>query len=84
MKPNKKVNRIRMATARYESTEVDRRTWLHAPSGTYGLPAVAPPIGIYTSAKMNSIARLCHIGHGFLKFSLIILHSERKICGNVM
>ena len=26
------------------------------------------------------IARLCHIGHSFLKFSLILLNSERKIC----
>ena len=30
------------------------------------------------------IARLCHIGHGFLKFSLILLNSERFISGNVM
>ena len=30
------------------------------------------------------IARLCHIGHGFLKFSLIYLNSVRKVCGNVM
>ena len=25
---------------RYESTEVDRRTWLHVPAGLLGLPAV--------------------------------------------
>ena len=31
-----------------------------------------------------SIARLCHIGHGFLKFSLILLNSDRKIYGDVM
>ena len=30
------------------------------------------------------IGRLYHIGHSFLKFSLILLNSERKICGNVM
>ena len=26
----------------------------------------------------SGIARLCHIGHGFLKFSVISLNSERK------
>ena len=31
-----------------------------------------------------NIARLCHIGNGFLKFSLILLNSERKIYCNVM
>ena len=36
-------------------------------------------------AKISTrIARLCHIGQGFLKFSLILFNSERKICGNVM
>ena len=30
------------------------------------------------------IAPLCHIGHGFLKFSLIYLNSDKKVCGNVM
>ena len=30
------------------------------------------------------IVRLCHIGHGFLKLSLILFNSERKTCGNVM
>ena len=33
---------------------------------------------------MVSIARLCHVGHGFLKFSLILLNSERKLCGKVI
>ena len=28
---------------------------------------------------LYSIARLCHIGLGFLKFSLTLLKSERKI-----
>ena len=27
----------------------------------------------------SCIARLCHIGHGFLKFYLILLNSEIKI-----
>ena len=34
--------------------------------------------------QYRSIVRLCHIGHGFLKFSLTLLNSERKLCGNVM
>ena len=29
-----------MLSKRYESTEVDRRTWLHVPSGLTGPPAV--------------------------------------------
>ena len=32
----------------------------------------------------TSIARLCYIGHSFLKFSPILLNSERKICDKVM
>ena len=32
----------------------------------------------------RSIVRLCHTGHGFLKFSLKLLNSDRKICGIVM
>ena len=27
---------------------------------------------------------MCHIEHGFLKVSLILSNSERKICGKVM
>ena len=30
------------------------------------------------------IARLCHIGHGFLRFSHMLLNSERKICNKAM
>ena len=29
-----------MLSKRYESTEVDRKTWLHVPSGLIGPPAV--------------------------------------------
>ena len=29
-----------MLSKRYESTEVDRRTWLHGPRGLTGPPAV--------------------------------------------
>ena len=35
------------------------------------------------NTAQGDIARLSHIGHGFLKFSLILLNSERKICNNV-
>ena len=28
-----------MLSKRYESTEVDRRTWLHVPSGLHGPPS---------------------------------------------
>ena len=31
-----------MLSKRYESTEVDRRSWLHVPSGLTGPPAVTP------------------------------------------
>ena len=31
-----------MLSIRYESTEVDRRTWLHVPRGHFGPPAVTP------------------------------------------
>ena len=37
-----------------------------------------------TLESVPSIVRLCHIGHGFIKFSLILLNSERKIFGKVM
>ena len=30
-----KTRKILMLSKRYESTEVDRRTWLHVPSGTH-------------------------------------------------
>ena len=40
--------------------------------------------GQFQFHTFSSIARLCHIGHGFLKFSLIYLNSERKVCGNVL
>ena len=30
-----KIRKILMLSKRYESTEVDRRTWLHVPSGTH-------------------------------------------------
>ena len=30
----------------------------------------------YRCVRFLDIARLCHIGHGFLKFSLILLNSE--------
>ena len=29
------IHKILMLSKRYESTEVDRRTWLHLPSGTH-------------------------------------------------
>ena len=29
-----------MLSKRYESTEVDRRTWLHAPSGTHSSTSI--------------------------------------------
>ena len=31
-----------------------------------------------SSGTKVRITRLCHIGHGFLKFCYILLHSERK------
>ena len=34
------TRKILMLSKRYESTEVDRRTWLHVPSGLIGPPAV--------------------------------------------
>ena len=34
--------------------------------------------------KRCTIARLCHIGIGFLKFSLMLLNPERMIYGKVM
>ena len=34
--------------------------------------------------SISCIARLCHIRHGFLKFSLKLLNLERQIWGNVM
>ena len=30
-----KTRKIKMLSKRYESTEVDRRTWLHVPSGIH-------------------------------------------------
>ena len=33
------TRKILMLSKRYESTEVDRGTWLHVPSGLTGLPA---------------------------------------------
>ena len=30
------------------------------------------------------ITRLCHIGHGFFKVSLILYNSDRKVCEQVM
>ena len=38
----------------------------------------------YLFLMFTLIALLCHIGHSFLKFSLLLLNSERKICGKVM
>ena len=32
----------------------------------------------------DRIGRLCHIRHGFLKFSLISYNSDRKCSGKVM
>ena len=47
---------ILMLSKRYESTEVDRRTWLQVPSGLLGPPAVTltqvVKIYIETSTKM--------------------------------
>ena len=34
------IRKIFMISKRYESTEVDRRTWLHVPSGLTGPSAV--------------------------------------------
>ena len=34
--------------------------------------------------QLCGIAGLCHIGYGFLKFSITLFNSERKNCGKVM
>ena len=48
-----------MLSKRYESTEVDRRTWLHVPSGTYWITSIAThqvvEIQIETSTKMFTL-----------------------------
>ena len=36
------------------------------------------------ACKDAGIASLRHMGHGFLKFSLILLNSKRIRCGKVM
>ena len=66
-----------MLSKRYESTEVDRRTWLHVPSGTHWSTSSdthqVVEIQIETSTKMYtpfliglnfldpSLIRFCHI-----------------------
>ena len=53
-----KTRKILMFSKRYESTEVDRRTWLHVPSGNHWSTSSdthqVVEIQIETSAKMNT------------------------------
>ena len=49
----------------------------------FPISAYAPRLAQLTPA-LSGIGRLCHIGHGFLRFSLILFNSERKICSKVM
>ena len=43
-----------MLSKRYESTEVDRRTWLHVPSAHYC--SVCDKTNIYTVSKLGKFA----------------------------
>ena len=52
------------------------------------LPSPVPKITLEeTNGKNKSPCRLCHIGHGFLKFSLILYNSKRfarKFCNFII
>ena len=44
-----------MLSKHYESTEVDRRTWLHVPSGLTGPPAVRMTVGGISICVIQSV-----------------------------
>ena len=47
--------KILMLFKRYESTEVDRRSWIHMSSGTYDPPTVTPPSSWNTKRDVYQI-----------------------------
>ena len=49
-----------MLSKRYESTEVERRTWLHVPSGNSGPPAVTLTKWLKLSVRVRYIGSICH------------------------
>ena len=59
-----------MLSKRYESTEVDRRTWLHVPSGTHWSTSSdthqVVEIQIETSTKMHTPLNLFSISLSFV------------------
>ena len=36
------------------------------------------------NTTLSGIGRFCHIGYGFLKFSLILYNSDKKVCEKVV
>ena len=59
------------ALKRYESTEVDRKTWLHVPPGVIGPPTVTPrPTFVFDHHYWIPVcvcSRLPWVGFGKLK-----------------
>ena len=49
-----------MISKRYDSTEVERRTWLHVPSGNSGLPAVTLTKWLKWCVYARYMKVLCH------------------------
>ena len=71
-----------MLSKRYESTEVDRRTWLHVPSGTHWSTSSdthqVVEIQIETYIKMytpNLSSLVTKVGVGLFVFTITVEHS---------